>query len=137
MTGTIELYIHTSCKRSVARRVIVSLTLEIVEKAQYNKFFVCKKKKITMHWSQVKTFEFVCYCFYCLMSIFFLFCLYFCKTNFDVFTIFSELSGLKGNVLFMEIYIITNFHMLYNFGVSDTLTRRATLRLQLVLYLIF
>ena len=28
----------------------------------------------------------------------------FSKTNFDVFTIFSELSGLKGNVLFMEIY---------------------------------
>ena len=32
-----------------------------------------------------------------------LFC--FCVTNFDVFTIFSELSGLKRNVPYMEIYI--------------------------------
>ena len=28
----------------------------LVEKAQYN--FCCKKKKITMQWSHVKTFEF-------------------------------------------------------------------------------
>ena len=34
---------------------------------------------------------------------FVLFC--FCTTNFDVFTIFSELSGLKGNVYFMKIHI--------------------------------
>ena len=39
--GTIELYIHTSCKRSVARRVIVSLTPEAVEKAQYNSCCFC------------------------------------------------------------------------------------------------
>ena len=39
--------------------------------------------------------------FYCLTSIY-LFC--FCETNFDVFTVFSELSVLKRNVLFMEIY---------------------------------
>ena len=68
-------------------------------------FLFEKRKKITRQWSHVKTFEFVC--FYCLTSIYFyffyfLFC--FCKTNFDVFIIFSELSVLKGNVLFMEIY---------------------------------
>ena len=73
------------------------------ERVQLLLFFVCEKKK-NYNAVHVKTFEFVCYCFYCLTSIFcfFLFC--FCKTNFYVFTIFSELSGLKGNVLFMEIY---------------------------------
>ena len=75
----------------------------LVEKAQYNSccFLFVKRRKITMQWFHVKTFEFVCYCFYCLTSI--LFC--FCETNFDVFIIFSKLSGLKGNVVFMEIYI--------------------------------
>ena len=63
----------------------------LVEKAQYNSCFVVKRRKITMQWSHVKTFKFVCYCFYCLTSIFFCFC----ETNFDVFTIFFELSGLK------------------------------------------
>ena len=62
-----------------------------------------KEAKITMQWSHIKTFEFVCYCFYCSTTIFVLFC--FCETRFDVFNIFSELSGLKGNILFMEIYI--------------------------------
>ena len=80
----------------------------LVEKAQYNSgcFLFVKRIKITMQ-SHVKTFQFVCYCFYCLTSIYFLFFVLFCfcKTNFDVFTIFSELSGLEGNVLFMEIYI--------------------------------
>ena len=79
----------------------------LVEKAQYNSccFLFVKRTKITMQWFQnVKTFVFVCYCFYCLTSIFFvLFC--FCETNFDVFTVFSELSGLKRNILFLEIYI--------------------------------
>ena len=104
----------------------------LVEKAQYNSCcFCCKKKKITMQWSHVKTFEFervqlLLFCFAkrtknynamvsrqnirirLLLSLLFdvnffvLFC--FCETNFDVFTIFSELSGLKRNVLFMEIY---------------------------------
>ena len=67
----------------------------LVEKAQYNScccFFVVKRSK---------NYNAVVLRFYCLMS----FCFVFCETNFDVFTIFSELSGLKGNVLFMEIYI--------------------------------
>ena len=79
----------------------IFLSVILVEKAQYNSccFFVKKKAKITMQWSHVKTFEFVCYCFYCLTSIFVLFC--FCETN----VIFSERFGLEGNLLFMVIYI--------------------------------
>ena len=57
-----------------------------------------------MQWFYVKTFEFVCYCFYCLTSIFFVL-FRFCEINCVLFTIFSELSGLKRNILFMEIYI--------------------------------
>ena len=75
----------------------------LVEKAQYNSccFLFVKRRKITMQWFQnVKTFVFVCYCFYCLTSIFFvLFC--FCETNFDVFTVFSELKRectFHGNI---------------------------------------
>ena len=82
----------------------IFLSMILVEKAQYNSCCVLfiKRRKIAMQWSHVKTFVFVCYCFYCLTSIFFvLFC--FGKTNFDVFNI-SELSGLRRNVLFMEIY---------------------------------
>ena len=82
----------------------------LVEKAQYNSccFLFVKRRKITMQWSHVKTFEFVCYCFYCSTSIFVLFC--FCETNFDVFTILSKFSGLKRMILFMDIYqyIYTN-----------------------------
>ena len=38
-------------------------------------FCCCKKEaRATMQWSHVKTFEFVFYCFYCLTSIFVLFC---------------------------------------------------------------
>ena len=69
----------------------------LVEKAQYNSccFLFVKRRKITMQWFHVKAFEFVCYCFYCLTSIFFLFC--FCKTNFDVFTI-----TFHGNIYINE-----------------------------------
>ena len=141
---TYVLLYYTSCKRSVARRVRVSLTPETVvtihvlyqnykacenlllyiffvkrrklqcsgltskhsNSSAYNSccFLFVKRRKITMQWFHVKTFEFVCYCFYCLTSIFFVF-FCFCKTNFDVFTIFSELSGLKGNVIFMDVCI--------------------------------
>ena len=46
------------------------------------------------------------------VNFFVLFC--FCKTNFDVFTIFSELSGLERNVLFMEIYTNEKFNPFSN-----------------------
>ena len=72
------------------------------ERVQLLLFVVAKEARTTIQWSHVKTFEFVFDCFYCLTSIF-LFC--FCETNFDVFTVFSELSGLKRNILFLEIYI--------------------------------
>ena len=93
---------NTSCKRSVACRVSVAyawnssydaciyfkvikhvkicyyifLSMILVEKAQYNSccFLFAKRKKITMQWFHVKTFELVCYCFYCLTSILLLFC---------------------------------------------------------------
>ena len=123
-------YKFTSCKRSKPRKsvayawnssydaciyikiikdvkicyYIYILSMILVEKVQLLLFFLVKRSKIIMQWFHVKTFEFVCYCFYCLTSIFFFFLFCFCKTNFDVFTIFSELSGLKGNVLFMKIY---------------------------------
>ena len=42
-----------------------------------------------MQWSNVKTFEFVC----------------FCETNFNVSTIFSELKKYKKYVLFMKVYV--------------------------------
>ena len=101
-------YYITSCKRSVARRVRVSLTPETVvtihvlyqnykacenlllyiyfkhdisrkSAVQLLLFFVVKRRKITMQWSHVKTFEFVCCCFNCLTSIFFLFCFVFAR----------------------------------------------------------
>ena len=70
-------------KHDIRRKSAVQLLL----------FFVVKRRKKTMQWSHVKTFEFVLNCFYCLTSIFVLFC--FCETNFVVFTIFAQLSGLK------------------------------------------
>ena len=130
--------------------IIYIFSMIFVEKAQYNSCcFCCKKKKITMQWSHVKTFEFervqlLLFCFakrtknynamvsrqnirirarttlvvlfckknqklqcngltskhlnsfvivFIVWHQFFLF--YFCETNFDVFTIFSKLSGLK------------------------------------------
>ena len=77
----------------------------LVEKAQYNSccFFVVKRSK-NYKWSYVKTFKFVCYCFYCLTSNFFLFSFVFARQILMILPFF-ELSGLKGNVLFMEIYI--------------------------------
>ena len=87
--------------------VIIYFKHVISRKEQYNScYFCCKKKQKLQCSCLVKTFEFVCYCFYCLTSVFFGFVLFcFCETSFDVFTIFSELSRLKWNVLFMEIYI--------------------------------
>ena len=78
----------------------IFLSMILVEKAQYNSccFSVVKRRKITMQWSHVKTFEFVCYCFYCLTSIFLLFC--FCEINFDVFTIFLSFLILKKKCAF-------------------------------------
>ena len=99
---------HNNCfrrKRHSYAACDAALAASISRKAQYNSccFLFVKRRRITIQWFHVKTFEFACYCFNCLTLIFFvLFC--FCKTNFDVLTIFSELSGLKGNVLFMEIY---------------------------------
>ena len=124
-------YIHTICNRSIARRVRVSLTPETVvtmhlyqiNKAsenlllclfnhdyQYKKrsttllIFCCKKKKNYNAVVSRQHFRFRLLLFLLFdVNFFCLFC--FCETNFDVFTIFSELSGLKGNMLFMEIYI--------------------------------
>ena len=76
----------------------------LVEKAQYNSCcFCCCKKKQKLQCSgftsqHLNSFLIV---FIVIVNFFVLFC----ETNFDVFTIFSELSGLKRNVLFMEIYI--------------------------------
>ena len=42
-------------------------------------FFVVKRNKITIQWSHVKTFDFVCYCFCCLTSIVFCFLFCFCE----------------------------------------------------------
>ena len=76
----------------------------LVEKAQYNSCcFCCKKKKnynavISRQNIRIRLLFFVLFCF--------------CETNFDVFTIFSKLSGLKRNVLFMEMY--THLRLLYN-----------------------
>ena len=105
---SIYLYYDTSCKRSVARRVTVLLPPQtlvikfvILSKESFKKKAVCysikhrskllllqKEANTTMKWSHVKTFVF--YCFYCLTSIFVLFC--FCEINFDVYD-FSKLSN--------------------------------------------
>ena len=55
----------------------IFLSMILVEKSavQLLLFFVCEKKKNYMQWFHVKTFEFVCYCFYWLTSILLLFCL--------------------------------------------------------------
>ena len=81
----VKICYYIYCKHDISRKSAVQLLL----------FFVVKRRKITMQWFHVKTFKFVCYCFYCLTSIFFFFLFCFCETNFDVFTIFSELSGLE------------------------------------------
>ena len=76
----------------------------LVEKAQYNSCCFCCKKKQKLQCSGL-TSKYSNSFMYLLFDVnfFVLFC--FCETNFDVFTIFSELSGLKRNVHFMEIYI--------------------------------
>ena len=78
-----------------------------VEKAQYNSccFFVVKRSKnynavVSRQNIQTRLLLFL------LFDVnFFLFCfVLFLRDKFDVFTIFCELSGLEGNVVFMEIY---------------------------------
>ena len=65
--------------------------------------FVCKKKqKLQCSGLTSKHSNFVCYCFL-LFDV--NLCFVFARQILDVFTIFSELSGLKRNVLFMEIYM--------------------------------
>ena len=127
--------ICTNCKRSVARRVRVLLTPEtvddaciyikiikhvricyyifylsmlLVEKEQYNSCCFCcnKKKKLQCSGLTTKHSNSFVIVFIVWRQFFFGFVLFcFCETSFDVFTIFSELSRLKRNVLFMEIYI--------------------------------
>ena len=73
------------------------------ESVQLLLFFICEKKKnynavvsrqnIRMRLLLFLLFDVNFFCF-----------VLFLQDKFDVFTIFSELSGLKGNVLFMEIY---------------------------------
>ena len=84
------MYLYQNNK--ACENLLLFIFKDVVEKAHYSSccFLFVERRKITMQWSHVKTFEFVCYCF---------------EINFDVFTIFSELSGLKGNVLFMKTYI--------------------------------
>ena len=68
----------------------------LVEKAQYNSccFIVVKRSK---YYNAVVSRQNI----RIHLLLFLLF-----DVDFDVFTIFSELSGLKGNVFFMEIYIL-------------------------------
>ena len=59
----------------------------LVEKAQYNSCCFCCEKKQKLH---VKISEFVCYCFYCLMSNFFvLFCFCLIRLSITVKTIIN------------------------------------------------
>ena len=101
-----------------------------------SKFVSQKQNKKIINWRQtIKTItnEFECFDvrpLHCNFSSFYN------KKQQELYCAFST------NIM-LTIYIITNFHMLYYFdintcivttvsGVSDTLTRRATLRLQLV-----
>ena len=106
----------------IFRRVTVLLTPQtlvimfvILSKESFKKKAVCysikqrsklgllqKEANTTMQWSHVKTFKFVFYCFYCLTSIFVLFC--FCEINFDVFTIFLSVL-IKKKMYFSWKYI--------------------------------
>ena len=61
-------------------------------------FFVVKRSKLQCSGNHQNIQ--ICFLLFLLFGV--KFC---CETSFDVFIIFSELSGLKGNVLFMEIYI--------------------------------
>ena len=79
----------------------IFLSMISVEKAQYNSccFFVVKRSKnydVVVSRQNIRIrllIVFIVWNQFC----FVLFC--FCETNFDVFTIFSELSGLKENAL--------------------------------------
>ena len=83
--------------------IFLSMILE--EKAQYNSCcFVVVKRSINYNAGVSPQNIRIRLLLFLLFDINFCFC----KTNFDVFTIFSELSGLKRNVLFMEIYIPHN-----------------------------
>ena len=70
------------------------------ERVQLLLFFVCEKKK---NYNAVVSRQNIRMRLLLFDVNFFCFVL-FLQDKFDVFTIFSELSGLKGNVLFMEIY---------------------------------
>ena len=77
----------------------------LVEKAKYKScwfLFVKRSKNYNAVVSRQNIRILFVIVFYCLTSIF---CFVFARQILDVFTIFSELSGLKRNVLFMEIYI--------------------------------
>ena len=95
-TKTVEILLtnifNTSCKRSVARRVTVLLTPQtlvimfvILSKESFKKKAVCysikqrskllllqKETNTAMQWSNVETFKFVFYYFYCSTLILFL-----------------------------------------------------------------
>ena len=78
----------------------------LVEKAQYNSccFFVVKRSKnynavVSRQNIRIRLLLLL------LFGVIFFFVLFCFSRQILMFYIFSELSGLKGNVLFMEIYI--------------------------------
>ena len=84
----------------------IFLSIILVEKAQYNSccFFLVKRSK---NYNAVVSCQNIriCLLLFLLFDVNFFFVLfYFCETKFDVFTIFSELSGLKSNSSWKYIY---------------------------------